>query len=87
MIVVFHAISYLTTEHIFEILGGQLPGCPPHGFRVCSQDFSASLRNKSCKRWDLVQSDQQNFACLCYFFHGERSSCNKPDNGTSRPVC
>jgi len=49
------AVGYLTTEHIFEILGGKLPGCPSPIFRICSQDFSASLRNKI---WDLVQSNQ-----------------------------
>ena len=42
---------YLTIENVFENSGrGKMLGCPTPGCGICCQYFSASLRNKSCKR-------------------------------------
>jgi len=39
----------LTTEHILENFGAELPGFSPPNCGISWQDLSASLRNKSCK--------------------------------------
>ena len=34
----------LTTEHVFENFGGELPGFSPPDWGICEQDLSVSLR-------------------------------------------
>jgi len=40
----------LTTEHVFEYFGGELPGCSPPDWGISYKGLSASLKKKSCKR-------------------------------------
>jgi len=39
----------LTTEHVFENFGGELPGCSPPDCGISEQDLSVSLRTMVLK--------------------------------------
>jgi len=57
------------------------------GFRICSQDVSASLRNKSCKRLGSCPKRSIKRCLSLLIFSRWTHIIRKPDNGTSRPEC